>query len=192
MKIKTSKLSRGFTLVELLVVIAIIASLAALSSPIIIRGLSKAKVARAKTVCAAFEVAVDSFENDYNYLPFEDSAPTSDNRTPMRSDDDIMDVLCGVEDQVNFKEKRFFEYSEAKGGPGNYIDGLYLTDSQAELYDPWGEPYYIYMDYDLDGEIINPTDANKTVNGRNVIIISAGADKKAGTRKKDRDNASNF
>ena len=41
MKLKKLSRRKGFTLVELLVVIAIIASLAALSSPVIIRALKK-------------------------------------------------------------------------------------------------------------------------------------------------------
>ena len=47
MKLKNSKKNSGFTLVELLVVIAIIAGLAAISSPIIIKQIAKARATQA-------------------------------------------------------------------------------------------------------------------------------------------------
>ena len=47
MKLKHTKKNAGFTLVELLVVIAIIAGLAAISSPIIIRQISRARATQA-------------------------------------------------------------------------------------------------------------------------------------------------
>ena len=47
MKLKHAKNNAGFTLVELLVVIAIIASLAAISSPIIIKQIAKSRATQA-------------------------------------------------------------------------------------------------------------------------------------------------
>lgn len=186
------QLSRGFTLVELLVVIAIIAGLAAASAPVIFKMKEKAKQTSAKNACKAVEVAVDAFENDYNYLPYEGSAPSSDNGAALDSDGDIMNVLCGFDDEVNPKEKAYFEFNDAKGGPGSYFDGLHIEASRAALYDPWGEPYLLFFDYDYDGAIDNPQDPGETVNGKNVVVFSKGGDKKSGSTKKNRDNATNF
>lgn len=188
----TIKANRGFTLVELLVVIAIIASLAALSAPVILKAKEKAKRVSATNACNAIEVAVDQFENDNNFLPYEGDSPSTDNGTGYRSDQEIMNVLTGKEDLVNFKEKIYFTFNDAKGGPGNYFDGLNVTDSKAELYDPWGNPYLLFFDYDLDGEITNPEDPRKNVNGKNVAVYTKGADQKSGNKEQNKDNASNF
>ncbi|MGJ8676013.1 MAG: type II secretion system protein [Akkermansiaceae bacterium] len=182
------KKEKGFTLVELLVVIAIIAGLSALSAPVVMKALTKAKIANAQQACVALSLAIEQFENDYNYLPYTDSIPESDNNTPIRSDSDFMNVLCGKEDEVNFKENKYFKFNDAKGGKG----GLVITNTKAELFDPWGQPYYIVLDYDLDGEIDNPTDKNKIVSGKLAVIYSKGPDGKIGSMQKNRDNADNL
>lgn len=188
----TTKSNRGFTLVELLVVIAIIASLAAIATPVIFKAKAKATRMKAVNACKAVEVAVNSFENDYSFLPYEGSSPSEDNGAAIKSDQGIMNVLTGKDREVNFKQKEYFEYKTAKGGPGSYFDGLNITGSQASLYDPWGNPYLLFFDYDFDGEIINPENSKETVNGKVVAVYSKGADEESGSVKKNRDNASNF
>ncbi len=187
-----TKKSKGFTLVELLVVIAIIAGLAAVSTPVIIKVKEKAKKVSAINACKAVEVAVNAFENDYNYLPFVGSSPSGDNTSGLESHRDIMNVLTGLDEQVNFKRKAYFEYNEAKGGAGSYFDGLHLVASQARLFDPWGNPYLLFFDYDLDGAIDNPQEAGETINGKLVAVYTEGPDQKTGSAKKNRDNAGNF
>lgn len=186
------KPARGFTLAELLVVIAIIAGLAALSAPVIFKMKGKAKIVSAVNACNAVEVAVNAFKNDYNFLPYAGSPPDADNGIGLGSDDDIMNVLTGKDAEVNFKEKAYFEFNDAKGGPGNYFDGLRIENSTAALFDPWGKPYLLFFDYDLDGAITNPTNPSDTVNGRHVAVYSKGKDQRAGTKKKNEDNASNY
>ncbi len=194
MKIHTKR-NKGFTLVELLVVISIIAVLATLAAPAIMKALQKSKITKAKGVCKAFEVAVNQFENDYNYLPYggEGNPPTTDSEPPLRSDDDVVAVLAGREDQINYKKIKFFETGEATGSnDDNYKDGMHIDGSTAKLYDPWGETYYIVFDYDRDGEIENPFDQDKIIHGKNCIIWSTGPDKEMGDPKKNRDNPKNF
>ncbi len=190
-----SKQQKGFTLVELLVVIAIIAVLAALAAPAIMGSLKKAKIAKARGVCMAFEVAVDNFESEYNYLPFGGgggSMPSSD-ATNLRSDDRLVAVLAGREDVINSKQIRFFDQPKPKGNKeSNYKDGMHVSGSDAKLYDPWGETYYISMDYDLDGEIANPYGGSDPISGKKVLIWSTGPDKEEGDTAKNKDNPSNF
>lgn len=183
MKLNT-KLSKGFTLIELLVVIAIIAVLATLASPAILAALKKAKIAKATGVCTAFEVAVNNFENEYNYLPNADSGSSN---TELRSDDKVITVLAGKESDSNFKEIKFFQQPNAKSGK----DGMIVTDSSAKLYDPWGELYYLTIDYELKGEIENPYGGD-AIHGKNSIMYSTGPDKKKGSASLNKDNASNF
>ncbi|MBK1829167.1 prepilin-type N-terminal cleavage/methylation domain-containing protein [Verrucomicrobiaceae bacterium R5-34] len=199
MKLPKSK-SKGFTLVELLVVIAIIAVLAALATPAIMKGLTKASIVKAKSVCSNFETAVNNFENEYNYLPYSGTVPDDDNTDPIRSDEDVVAVLAGVEDTdssdaQNFKGIRFFELGEPKGSSeASYKDGMKIDTAAntAKIYDPWGNTYYIVFDYGLDGLIDNPLEPGETVGGKKVIVYSYGPDEQFGTNKLNRDNATNF
>ena len=192
MNIKTKK-NKGFTLVELLVVIAIIAVLAALAAPAILKALTKSKITKANGVCSSFEVAVNNFENEYNYLPYGGSgnSPTTDEE--IRSDNDVVAVLAGREDTINFKKIKFFQQGEPNGSSdATYKDGMHISGTTAKLYDPWGETYYITIDYDLNDEINNPMKSGELIHGKKVVIWSKGPDQESGSTKKNRDNPKNF
>lgn len=210
MKLK-AKHNKGFTLVELLVVIAIIAVLATLAAPAILGALKKSKITKSRGVCNALEIAVDNFESEYNFLPYSHllaSSPTSDSAGRVNSEDDIITVLAGQEDSVNFKEIRFFELGAPKGtSAANYKDGMHIEKvgaPSADLYDPWGKKvsktlsglYQLVLDYDQDGVIEHPYDASKDINGKKVVVYSCGPDgdvSTAGVRDKlNKDNPSNF
>jgi prepilin-type N-terminal cleavage/methylation domain-containing protein len=180
MKITHQK-AKGFTLVELLVVIAIIAVLAALSTPVIMTALVKARVVSAKAICVSLGNAVDQFESEYSYLPY---APGNDNPTEgteIRTEDGIMLVLAGVEDEVNTKQIKIFKLGSPKGGASNPKDGMLVTTSppSAKLYDVWGQPYYMQLDYDLDGVVTGPD--GKDYNGKLALVWSSGPDEKIPT-----------
>ena len=70
-----------------------------------------------------------------------------------------MSVLAGVGDNCNFKKIKFFDFSEPKGGPGNYRGGLLIDDvaGTAKLYTPHGGEYFrMEIDWDNDGVIDRP------------------------------------
>lgn len=186
----TYKKSKGFTLVEILVVIAIIAALATVATPALLRAVTTAKITKSAGVCTALESAINNFEAEYNYLPFGGgTAPTEDEL--VRTDDELIAVLTGKEDDLNFKKVRYFETGEAKGRK----DGL---DSDTDtLYDPWGETYYVIIDYDLDGEIDFDGAGDRPIGTDDIVtkkaaIYSLGPDMKGGSVSDNRDNASNF
>ena len=180
----TRQKSKGFTLVELLVVIAIIAVLASLATPMIMKALVKTKILAATNICTTIGSAVDRFESDYSYLPFEGASSPSEDAEVLSSQlgggpSDIMAVLTGVENDVNFKKISYFSLDDPKGAAGAYKDGMLVdkTAETAELYDPWGGPYYMIFDYDLDDEIEHPFETpTKQLHGRSVLIYSAGPD----------------
>jgi len=171
MKITHQK-AKGFTLVELLVVIAIIASLAALSTPVIMRALTKAKIVSAKAVCVSLGNAVDRFESEYSYLPTNEASENLDKEPDERSSGELMAALAGVEvdSALNTKDIKFFTL----GSANNNADGMNVLDNTAITYDLWGNEYYIKLDIDLNGEIFGPH--GKKVNGKLALVYSSGPD----------------
>ena len=151
------------------------------------------KLVKSKGVCKAFEVAVNNFENEYGYLPYGASMKDPKKDLSFRSDSDFMAVIAGREDAVNFKQIRFFAQPLPKGNhKSNYQDGMHVDGQNVFLYDPWGNPYYVIIDYDGDKRIQHPYKKGEVITGKMALIYSAGPDGKIGTKKENRDNPSNF
>ncbi len=82
---------RGFTLVELLVVIVIIASLAALSAPMIIGQIKKAHRTEAINNAKQIGLALFSFEDEYS------SYPDADTQALVEENNEDSDVTAGTD-----------------------------------------------------------------------------------------------
>ena len=180
---RTHQKAKGFTLVELLVVIAIIAVLAALSTPVIMKALVKAKVVSAKAVCVSLGNAVDRFESEYSYLPTTATTESTNEVEDARSSGETMNALAGVEadSALNTKDIKFFTLGSAK----NNADGMDITGNSAIVYDVWGQEYYIKLDINLDGEIAGPH--GKDINGKLALVYSSGPEESlpTGTTEKE-------
>jgi len=147
---------KGFTLIELLVVIAILATLSGLAYGPIMKHLRGADLLKAKKVCKDLVAAIDSFESEYDSLPYTGSYPdgTSDNVTGgvnIETDDaDFLKVLMGIDTDINDRGKQFFTADNADGER----DGLIYTGTDVtKLVDKWKNVYTIRLDYSADGII---------------------------------------
>ncbi|MBK1791022.1 prepilin-type N-terminal cleavage/methylation domain-containing protein [Persicirhabdus sediminis] len=190
-----TKLQRGFTLVELLVVIAIIAALAAMASPAILKALEKGRQTKALATCKDLENAVNSFENEYSYLPYPSNGeyPSSDTSTgqPLKTErGGILRVLAGYDTSVNSRGIAYYSPTQQAKAEKDGAEVTGSGDNQdIDLWDPWGNFYNMYLDYDLDGQIDNPhygkVDSGEKfryVTGFKVLVQSIGPDDEANTR----------
>ncbi|MBK1833731.1 type II secretion system protein [Roseibacillus ishigakijimensis] len=181
---KNSRISRrqGFTLIELLVVIVIIVTLMAILIPVVGSVRRKAVKLQAKNTLTTLVTSVDTYYSTYNILPSNTrSAPSED--TEVQTTEPIMSVLAGINiDDMNKKEQVFFDGEQAKGSSkNNAFNGLWLTKTSAELYDPWRKPpgkirgYILLLDYGYDGRLDDPFKNGKVI-ARRAVAWSTGKD----------------
>lgn len=194
---------KGFTLVELLVVMAIIATLAGISTPLIMGKLDKAKETKSKALATQLELAIDSFHKDYHKLPTpEVQYPLEDNiRSPYIADATdpygpaMLRILANQEldeDKINYKGVQYFSPSEGKAAAIGAIGGASVNTTGAitGLYDEYGQPYHIVLNFDHDSGTeapgIKPLDAVIPpiikLTGKDAAVFSAGKDRKVLTR----------
>ncbi len=152
----------GFTLVEMLVVVAIIALLAAILIPSLGGAQKTARKRKAELECNAIKTAVEQFHGDFHYMPWkvknDKERVGADSWAEDAADQkDVMDILRGE----NKLGKAYLEVSsrDTKGDEGVF-------------YDPWGNPYRIGIDRNLDQQVDYK---GKTYKAR-VLVISLGPD----------------
>lgn len=144
----------AFTLIELLVVIAIIAVLAGLLFPAMQGVRNTAKKVSAKNDAMQIVNAVKNYNVDYGKYPVEVAAGATDdvdidNKT-------LINVLRYANPSVtasiatlNPRQVRYLEVPEKTGTP--ITSGVLKNDGT--WYDPWGQPYLIFIDTNYDNEV---------------------------------------
>lgn len=136
---------RGFTLIEILTVIAIIGILAAIMVPVAGGAKKTAMKRRAVTEMQGIKVAALQFQEDHRYMPWP---PDASNRrvgedqwaASPDAQEDVMDLLTGS----NALKKIYLQIPE-KSRP---------ADKSMVFNDPWGQPYVVGLDRNLDGMVV--------------------------------------
>lgn len=143
--------------------------------------------ASARTAMSRLIIACDDYYEAYATLPLgsknhNDTTISTTGRNP----DSFMNTLLGLRgaESENFKLESFFTFKAARK---NNTGGLARTESTAELFDPWGNPYHVILDYDQDGQLRDPFTGKIKTHTR-ILIWSPGPDKKYGTKKTNKDN----
>jgi prepilin-type N-terminal cleavage/methylation domain-containing protein len=183
---------QGFTLVELLVVIVIISVLATLGFAVGAGAMQRARKVAAQSAATNVGNAVEQFYSEYHLLPDPEDGATEDNApyTTITGDGvTLLDILAGFEDEQNERKMRFLSVKEADKGNRS---GIVYNDAGTAvegLYDPWGEPYYIVLDFDYDGRLeFTPSTAynyQAKLNNKRVAVYSLGTDSPTEAKRKD-------
>ena len=184
--IQKFRASRGFTLIELLVVITIIAILASVAFPVVNGVMARARKVRALAVAKDLQVAIKSYQTEYNRYPSDRTGSDSEEKT---DSSDLVSVLNGVNSSdLNPREIKFIDLPMAKNGSGGLVGS---GGGGFSLLDDWTQPYVVIMDTDYNNRIDNPDSSNsdpKVSSGAppelplGVAVYSTGPDKEASTK----------
>ncbi len=172
----------GFTLLELLVVIAIIGILAGLMYPATTGALRRAERVHAENTAYNLKNAISAYFTEYRKFPVD---AKQNEEAEIRTDNQLMDVLLGADSQkqrggLNPRGIAFYTDKAAKSmGTGKYRKGVTLgADGGGELWDPWGEYYYVRMDLDYNNRTQKPSwDSSDAQHlPESILVWSAGKD----------------
>lgn len=174
----------AFTLLELLVVITIIGVLAGLMFPAANGALRRAAKSHASNTAYNLKTAISAYYTEYRKYPAEGGGEGDQD---FRTNNQLMDILLGADNEaedggLNPRRIVFYTGKEAKPkGDGTYIKGIVLTGGgSGELWDPWGEYYYVRLDTDYNSRVSRPewdsTSAGSPEIPESILVWSEGAD----------------
>lgn len=141
MKTKTNMGEGGFTLIEILAVIAIVAIVAAIMIPLAGGARATALNRRAALEMQSIKTAVIQFHDDHRYMPWPGDPKVGTDRwtTGAADQQQVIELLTG-DNALNKAYLQIPEKSRPASGAMVFID-------------PWGQPYQIGMDRNMDGAV---------------------------------------
>jgi len=187
LKTKNRFIVYAFSLVEMLVVIGLIATLMVFLVPAIVGKAAEAeRDLNASTQIGQLNTATEEYYSEYGDYPeswFDDADDDQENIT-LRTTATVMGPLLGkTEDGQNRKDIAFFETDDFAQNKG----GLVTRGDSADLLSPWAtsendraQTYVIRIDADYDEKIMGLKDKKKTIRGKKILIMGAGADGELG------------
>ena len=137
--------------------------------------------------------AVSSFYADYDRLPID--FPDGDWVGTTQAKSGLIAILTAEEgpnekrkNQKNINYLDGFKHTKTDVS-GREVDGL-DTDTdplRPAIYDPWGQPYIVIMDTNLDSRIVDPLKSSipLEVRGKKALVYSTGRPNADGTRNTD-------
>ena len=162
----------GFTLIEILTVIAIVAILASILVPVAGKARKSALKKRAMVEMNSIKVAALQFVGDHRYMPWP-ATIVSDRPIWIGDDmgtaaDDGLDQLPVMELLTgnNAMKKVYLQIPE-KSRPANNPASMIFND-------PWGQPYRIKLDRNLDGAVLPDARFGGDYVKEKVLVYSLG------------------
>lgn len=180
----------GFTLVELLTVIAIIAILMGILFPTIGSAIESAKKAQAKNDTIQIVTAIKGYYTEYGRYPLLPAVLTDGKYTANNQDQlfNVLRVITGLNGEQLALNPRKIVFLEVPAAKKEGRAGVQVTGSNAgKWFDPWGNPYQVWIDHDYDNKVDNPytvpTAGNNPLD-TGVIAFSIGKDGQGGSGSK--------
>lgn len=153
----------------------------------------QARIESARETISLLVGGIDDFYENYQYLPGSDlraidsivssDLPLSDNSTEGPT---ISAVLMGLRSAEKENPKSLNFLPKIKMAKDD-MDGVILNENESKLVDPWGNPYFLLLNYDNDNQLRVPLN-NEILFDRRILVWSLGPDGQSGTPETDQDN----
>ena len=137
--------------------------------------LYKPLIDSAESQAKSLQKSLERFHSKYGRFPALPEEQQNE-AVPLRSRGPILAALLGIDSKLN-PQNIIFLYPPAAR---DHKNGLEEVDGVPVLLDPWGEPYYMVLDWNNDGIIPDPAHPG----GRNyaqTLIFSSGPDRDPAT-----------
>ena len=146
--------------------------------------LEKSKKLQTANDARGLKQAIQAFNSEYLRFP-EVGTPGGETRTDGEAGTKLLTILLGKEAlSDSMQNKKQIAFFNAKVNKNKNKGGLVYSSGGSGarpegLYDAWGNPFYIKIDTEYDGELEDPLKQGNIIR-KSVIAYSYGADKKLG------------
>lgn len=131
---------------------------------------SRTDAVKVKATLKDLRMGFQYFDMEYKAFPIP--PPPSAGDASIRSEGVVIQALIHKEDPFNPRDIKFLDVPYAKDGKG----GLVGNGKASQLTDAWGEMYYLILDMNKDGKVIDPEEGSKTLDVP-IAVYSSGPDR---------------